>query len=302
MTEVVQELVVGVDGSEASEHALRVALHEAATTHEAVRVLHTWTVPVTGSMTAYTMDFPGLQSPLRQETAAGFLDDIVRAAQHDVGDLDVQLVQDVHAGDAGTELLRAAEHADLLVIGTRQHGGLLSAVLGSATNYVLHHATCPVMVVPASTAPVTSWAKVVVGVDGSEVGDAALRWGAHRARAHGCPLLAVHTWQLITNPDWYGVPTTSASSYANQVESWLRDHVDTVLAEGRDGLSVEVRAVQDQAASGLLGSTAADELLVVGSRGRGGFTDLVLGSVAMQCAHHARSAVTVVRPAKGATR
>jgi nucleotide-binding universal stress UspA family protein len=213
---------------------------------------------------------------------------------------DVRVVTDVQVGDAGTDLVRASTLADLLVLGARRHGAMASLAIGSASNYVLHHAQCPVLVVPAAAGGVRGWNRVVVGVDGSDCGDAALRWGAARARAHGCPLLVVHTWQLVTNPDWFGEVPADAGQYGKQVVEWLEEHVDEVLSDHGE-VVVEARAVRDSAASGLLSATGPEDLLVVGSRGRGGFTDLVLGSVALQCAHHARSAVAVLRAGTGPT-
>jgi nucleotide-binding universal stress UspA family protein len=294
------EVVVGVDGSEASERALRVALREAAVLGDQVRALHSWRVLPYLGVPGMGYDVTALELEDRSGWAEEFLTDLVGKAQGEMGLTDVTVIRDARAGDAGTELVRASTLADLLVLGTRRHSPFASAVVGSATNYVLHHAQCPVMVVPASTGPVGPWARVVVGVDGSDCGDSALHWAAERARANGCPLLVLHAWQLVTNPEWFGSPPVSAEKYGKQVEAWLHDHVDEMLADHGD-LTIEVRAVQDYAAAGLLAATGPEDLLVIGSRGRGSFTNLLLGSVAMQCAHHARSAVAVLRAGTGPT-
>lgn len=295
------EVVVGIDGSEASERALRVALREAAVRGDDVRALHSWRVlPYVGAVPGLGYDISPLTLEDRGGWALGFLTDLVGKAQRELGLTDVTVVNDARAGDAGTDLVQASTLADLLVLGTRRHGAFASAVIGSATNYVLQHAQCPVMVVPAARGPIAPWTRVVVGVDGSDCGDSALRWAASRARADGCPLLVVHAWQLFTNPDWFGEQPVSAEQYGKQVESWLEDHVHEVLPDQGD-LRIEVRAVQDYAAAGLLAATGPEDLLVVGSQGHGSFTNLVLGSVAMQCAHHARSAVTILRAGTGPT-
>jgi nucleotide-binding universal stress UspA family protein len=295
------EVVVGVDGSEAAERALRVALREASLLGDQVRVLHSWRVlPYVGAVPGMGYDITPLELEDRSGWAGEFLTEIVDKAQRDTELSGVTVIRDARAGDAGTDLVKASTLADLLVLGTRRHGPFASAVVGSATNYVLHHAQCPVMVVPAATGPVKAWTRVVVGVDGSDCGDSALRWAAERARANDCPLLVVHAWQLITNPDWFGSPPVSAEQYGKQVENWLHEHVGEVLPDHHD-VAIELRAVQDYAAAGLLAVTGPEDLLVVGSRGRGSFTNLMLGSVAMQCAHHARSAVTVLRAGTGPT-
>ena len=283
------EIVVGIDGSEASHRAFEVGLHEARVRRELLRVVHSW------HLSAYLVLPPGfgytvgpLDAEDRTIMAKHYVEELLATVPHD----DVRIETDIRAGDAGQVLVEASKGADLLVLGSRRHGTLASVVIGSATNYVLHHAQCPVLIVPAGSP--AEWKRIVVGVDGSDWGDAALRWGAALARTHGCPLVVVHAWQLATSPDWFGGLQPDGERYASQVEAWLREHVAHVLPD-QTGLSVQLSAVQDYAAAGLTSAAGPDDLLVVGSRGRGGFTDLVMGSVAAQCAHHARGAVAVLR-------
>lgn len=295
------EVVVGVDGSGAGALALRVALQEAALRHAELRVLHSWrTPPVAGMVPGIGYDVSDLVLEDRSAWASDLLDDAVAQARTAGGPdvAGVHVVKDVRAGDAGTDLVLASKGADLLVLGARRHGALTSALVGSATNYVLHRAQCPVLVVPANPGDGHRWRRVVVGVDGSEGSDEALRWAAAEALRHGCPLLAVHAWLLRTNPEWLGSTSTTDADYARGVEEWLTAHVDTVLG-GHPDLVLEVRAVESTAAAAVIGACGPEDLLVVGTRGRSALADLLLGSVAMQCAHHARSAVTLVRAAPG---
>lgn len=295
------EVVVGVDGTEGSARAVRVALQEAAVLGDALRVVHVFaTTPYVGAVPGYGYDLPPVSTLGGEVWAKELVEEAVREARAGAPVPGVSIVADAEPGDAGTELVRASTLADLLVVGARRHGTLASVVIGSASNHVLHHAQCPVLVVPSGPGPVRPWHRVVVGVDGSDCGDAALRWAAARASAHGCPLLVVHTWQLVTNPDWFGEVPIDVSQYGEQIEDWLQVHVREVLGD-RPDLPVEVRAVRDDTAAGLLSSAGPDDLLVIGSRGRGGFASLVLGSVALQCAHHARSAVAVLRSGTGPT-
>jgi len=163
--------------------------------------------------------------------------------------------------------------------------------LGSVTDELLHHAACPVLVVPdRAYAP---WQRVVVGLDGSENSRAALRWAATVARALGIPLTLVRAWMLSTLPGTVtGGPATDED--AADVRGWLRDELARCGPLDEQPLEVDALAVHLGATAALLGIAGRDDLLVVGARGQGGFAGLVLGSVAMQCARHAKGSLAVV--------
>ena len=290
-------IVVGYDGSAASEPALTTALREARRLDAELRVVTVWrTTPYVGSVPGYGYDvLPPLDDMKDQLTLVA--QEAVARARAATGCADVPVQHDVGPGDPGTQLVAASTTADLLVLGPRRHGAVVSALVGSATNYVLHHAECPVLVAVPDAPP--AWGKVVVGVDDSDCARAALRWAAARATTAGCPLLVVHSWELLTSPDAFGAQLPDRALYAKQVEAWLHEVVDEVL--GRSSTGVEVRAVHDSAASGLLGCTQPEDLLVLGSRGRGALSALVLGSVALSCVHHARCSVAVLRTGTGPT-
>jgi len=144
-----------------------------------------------------------------------------------------------------------------------------------------------------------SWERVVVGVDGSDCSRSALRWAAARARQSSCRLVVVHAWELMTSPDWYGMPLPDAPLYDKQVRSWLEDEIDEVL--GANDLDVELRSVHEAAGNGLLHCTTPADLLVLGSRGRGRVSEILVGSVTMTCVHHARCSIAVLRSGTGPT-
>jgi len=278
-----------------------VALHEAALLGDSVRVLHSWrTTPYFGTVPGFGYDvLPSYETG--GEAATTFLEERVTDALKEAAEPGVEVVSEVRPGDAGTCLTQASALADLLVLGTRTHGAIASAMVGSATNYVLHHAQCPVLIVPAHTGPVLPWARVVVGFDGSDCARSALRWGAARATSHRCPLVVVHAWQFVTSPGWSAATSLPPhDDYVAQVQSWLRNEVDESVPD-LTGVDVQVLAVQDYAASSLVATAGPDDLLVVGSRGRSGFHDLLVGSVALQCTHHARGAMAVLRAGAGPT-
>jgi nucleotide-binding universal stress UspA family protein len=136
--------------------------------------------------------------------------------------------------------------------------------------------------------------KIVVGVDGSPGGRAALRWAAEEARVHGVPLLAVEAWEfspLIFTAD---VPV-ELDKLRETVERHLHQVVTDEVGD-HHGLDLEERVVEDAPVPGLVRSADPDDLVVVGSRGRGGFSGLLLGSVSQQVAHHAPCPVAIIRP------
>jgi nucleotide-binding universal stress UspA family protein len=133
--------------------------------------------------------------------------------------------------------------------------------------------------------------RIVVGTDGSANAEAALRWAAAEAKAHGAELRVVHAWQL---PVATGSPWVVAPLDSRVFEDVARRLLDDALV----AVDPEVRTtgvLVEGGASGALVEQARDaDLLVVGSRGHGGLVGLLLGSVAQQVVHHAPCPVTVV--------
>jgi len=133
--------------------------------------------------------------------------------------------------------------------------------------------------------------KIVVGVDGSDASRAALRWAIEEARLRHADVVAVHTWVMPTFPAEIGyVPQVDFTEMLPGLEQSAQRLVEGVVAEvGGDDPGVEVRAVAAEGtpAAVLLEEAADAELLVVGSRGRGGLTGLLLGSVSQRLAQHA---------------
>jgi nucleotide-binding universal stress UspA family protein len=150
---------------------------------------------------------------------------------------------------------------------------------------------------------------IVVGVDGSEESQNALRWAVEEAGLRGADLQVVHVYDY--RPPLSAFAAAEGMS-AEQIRQWqdnLRGEADAVRKDAEDLVgsvvrdvtdqSVEVHVVQDRhPAEALVEQSEGADMLVVGSRGRGGFTGLVLGSVSQQCLHHARCPVVVI-PAGG---
>jgi nucleotide-binding universal stress UspA family protein len=138
--------VVGVDGSEESRAALRWSADEAVAHGARLEVVCAWELPFSGLASSYAAAPTGL--PSAQETSRRAEDAVDRTVREVLGaDGPVDLVRVVESGDPATVLLRRSEGADLLVVGSRGHGGFGRLLLGSVSEKCVRHATCSVMVI-----------------------------------------------------------------------------------------------------------------------------------------------------------
>lgn len=285
-------ITVGVDGSETGREALRFALGEAALRRARLRVVHAWSVP---PLTATGIGMIPAYDIVRDEldAAAGeMLDAELQEAGAGLPAIDVE--RRVAQGDAAGALVEAAGGAELLVVGSRGHGGVRGAVLGSVSRACLHHAPCPVAVIHR-TLP-TSSSRIVVGVDGSPGASAAFAWACAEARLRNASVHAVCTYQ---EPWMLASGAVSTAEAIAELRSALADDAEGVLAEAREsapeGVEVTGAAIHSPPGQGLVAAAGESDLLVVGSRGRGGFRSLLLGSVSQYCASHTAGVAVVVR-------
>jgi nucleotide-binding universal stress UspA family protein len=188
-------------------------------------------------------------------------------------------------------LVAESRQAQLVVVGDRGLGGFTGLLLGSVAVGLAAHAASPVAVVRGA-APSPD-GQVVVGVDGSPTSEAALAAAYEAAAARRVRLVAVHTWwdflidtTLAPLLDWEAIEGDEHVLLAERLAGWAEKYPD-----------VEVRRVvaRDKPAHSLLQQATGAQLVVVGSRGRGGFAGLLLGSVSHSLLHHAPCPVLVVR-------
>jgi nucleotide-binding universal stress UspA family protein len=134
---------------------------------------------------------------------------------------------------------------------------------------------------------------IVVGVDGSECADKALTWAVGEAKLRGDRVRAVHAWEYPVNGAVYGMmaPQLGRDEKRDAAKATLDEAVERL----RNGVQIEEVLVEGSAAKALMRASEDADLLVVGSRGLGGFKRLLLGSVSTQLAHHSRCPVVIVR-------
>jgi nucleotide-binding universal stress UspA family protein len=138
---------------------------------------------------------------------------------------------------------------------------------------------------------------IVVGVDGSESARGALRFALQEARLRGAAVHAVIAWQLPAGVYEAALATVDVGSLGEELSAEAGQRLARALDEVADAVgnvTVE-RIVREGRPAGVLLDEATDaDLLVLGSRGRGGFRGLLLGSVGQQCAHHAPCPLVIV--------
>ncbi|HET7278991.1 MAG TPA: universal stress protein [Dermatophilaceae bacterium] len=289
-------IVVGIDGSPSSGHALDWAIEEAARRHTPLHLLHALGLdPFVTAAMANTPEPSWLaeKAPVQPDT-----DDVLDAAVARVTALGPTLTvtTEVAQGDPAPRLVDLSRAADTVVVGSRGHGGARSAVLGSVSLQVSTHAHCPVAVVHAAPLAHLVRPRVVVGVDGSVQSDRAVEYAFAEASSRRIELLAVHTWWLefldgamaVTVPtaQWERIEQEQRLVLSEALSGWREKYPDVTVHE-------QVRRAHPVEA--LVRESEDAELVVVGSRGRGGFTALVLGSVSHGVLHRAKCPVVVAR-------
>jgi nucleotide-binding universal stress UspA family protein len=205
-----------------------------------------------------------------------------------------------HGSPAGV-LVDRARHARLAVLGRHGAGRFAGALIGSVTSGVLHHAACPVVVVPEGLDEDVPEGNlpVLVGFDGSAESFGALEAGCDQARLRGAALTVVTAWTVgaeTSRPTYWATayPSRAPGEVAvaegertlDRARSWFTPQHDlTVSYDLAEGRAQEVLVRRSRHAG----------LVVVGTRGRGGFTSLVLGSVSRAVVHRAHCPVLVTR-------
>lgn len=282
-----KDVVVGVDGSEASRRALDRALRLARLTHRTTRVVHAWAPPhpVSSPLGAPFVYDVQLRDQA-MHTASRLLEQEIAAGLERAGcDVAGPVLGVLREGLPTAVLAEAAEEAAVVVLGTRAHGRV-TALLGTAVPHLLHRAPCPVLVVPEGAVAGQPFRRVVVGFDGSPSSHAALRWGLDVAQSDRTEALVIHATDERRLP--------SPWTHAKQSVSDLRAEV--VACDPRaDHPDVAVRLVPGNADAVLPSAVGPEDLLVVGSRGRGGLAGMLLGSVSAYCVSNPIATVAVVR-------
>lgn len=308
------EIVVGVDGSDGSRAALAWAVDEAALRADGV-VAVTVVPPVLPTYAEAVLDGESRGRVAREteRVAAEQLDEMV--ASHRQTGVKITTLT-VSGPDVAEMLVNRAAAASALVVGSRGHSGVRRLLLGSVSQQAVVHARGTTVVVPTDTPQHERDPKVIVGIDDSPGAMAALRRAAEEARLREIelellmvqpPPPAAGVRSPVTSYIWTGLEATAAQDADlqrrhEQVVAHWRNEGEARLQNMLHELDPSLRPAEARCevvaaphtARALLDAAEWAQLLVVGTRGLGGFSGMLLGSVSQQCVRHATSPTMVV--------
>ena len=289
-------VVVAVDGSEASQNAVRWAANTAMKRGIPLRIASSYTVPqflYAEGMVPPKELFDDLQAETLEKIEAA------RAVAHEVAP-DIKIGHTIAEGSPIDMLLEMSHDVTMVVMGSRGMGGLSGMVMGSVSASVVSHASCPVVVVREDNhvTESTKYGPVVVGVDGSEVSQKATHYAFAEAAARGAELIAVHTWmdmQVQASLAGLSAAQTEWAEVEKEQGALLTERLAEFHAEYPD-VPVKKVIARDRPVRALADAAAGAQLLVVGSHGRGGFKGMLLGSTSRALLQNAPCPMMVVRP------
>ncbi|WP_263118690.1 universal stress protein [Cellulomonas fimi] len=282
-------IVVGYDGSPQAVAAVRWAAERARVQGRPLDVVHAWGLagrPNGGAGETWLGDT--VLEQVRQVPAEG-----ARLAAEAAPGVEVRPV--LEHGSPVAVLAARGIHAPLVVLGRHGAGRSGGPLIGSVTSGVLQNAPTAVAVVPETTG--STRAPVVVGFDGSPASFVAVEEGRSAAETLGVELQVLVAWTPTVQaptPRPHGLRAPSTADGARLAAAQVADRARR-WCQTRPELRTVVRLVEGRAKDVLVRRSADAALVVVGTRGRGGFVSLVLGSVSRAVVHRGHCPVLVTR-------
>jgi nucleotide-binding universal stress UspA family protein len=273
-----------VDGSPDSDRSVDWAFAEASRLRCRLRLVYALPVLV---------DDPA--APAVRPTVSALGNQILAdAAARRPDDFEGEVTQTVIAAPAAAGLVDESTRASLVVVGSRGHGGFAGLVMGSVSQHVARHARCPVAVVREPADPESD--RIVVGVDYSDPASAAMEFAVNLASATHASVSAVQAWRqlVVVGADALVAVPQYTPDGGREEQALLDEWLSNWQAE-RPDVPVAAEAVEGHPARVLCRASGQAKAVVVGCRGRGAFTGLLLGSTSQEVLHHAHCTVIVVR-------
>jgi len=284
-------IVVGVDGSAASNAAVGWAAREAAMRNVPLNLVHMFKtfvptypqIPLPSGVAEFQED-DGLEV-LKQ--AAKIAEDALPATQK------IAVATEVKKSPPVPTLVDLSEDADMVVVGSNGRGAVGRVLLGSVSSGVVRSAKSPVAVIraEASITPQSREGPVLVGIDCSPASELAVAVAFEEASFRGVGLTALHAWSDVAayQVPWGDWRPEAERELAEYLAGWQERYPDVTVT----------RVITlDHPGRALIEESESAQLVVVGSHGRGGLSGLVLGSVSNAVVHAVHTPVIVARPSK----
>ena len=284
-------IVVGVDESPAAKVAVRWAARDAELRKIPLTLVHATSPEVA---TWPNVRLPAGLARWNRDHGRRLVDDAFKVAE--------EATQHGGPAEVHTEILPSAavptlvdlsKDAEMVVMGCRGSGRWPGRLMGSVSSGLLHYAHCPVAIIHDEDPlmPHPSQAPVLVGIDGSSASELATAIAFDEASRRNVGLIAVHAWSDVDVSEWPGIDWPATQSMAEEVlaerlAGWQEQYPDVQVSRA---------VVRDQPARQLVQRSEEAQLVVVGSRGRGGFAGMLVGSVGETVAQMARMPVIVAR-------
>ena len=288
-------ILVGVDGSSASDAAVRWAVREAAIRRLPITLIHA----VAPTPIDSTMAPNGTIPQLRLDQARQILGQarqIIDQSRRIAAERTDRRLPPVHTelayASVVSTLIEASKDAQMIVTGSRGVDAFNGYRLGSVSAALLGHARCPIAVVHdgESGDQIRDESPVLLGVDGTPASEAATALAFEEASLREVPLVALHAWSdvgvfPVLGMDWHVYRDQGEEVLGERLAGWHERYPD---------VHVQRRLVCDVPARWLVQESTKAQLVVLGSHGRGGYPGMRLGSVSSAVAQSARVPVIVV--------
>ena len=283
-------ILVGVDGSTESLAAVTWAADRGARTGARIHCLCTYAL---ASYSAAALD--GGYAVLDDEALKAGAEQVVEEAKAVAREHGATHVSgSTEPGDPAGVLIDFSAEVDMIVVGSRGGGGFADRLLGTVSSALPAHSKCPVVVVPRHTSGknFTPVERIVVGVDGTDQPSCALKRAIGEASLWDARVTAVSAVPIAVGPSVMTPTGVDHSALLAQV----REGMDAAITAALDGKDVHVarHALDGSAASLLIEFSTAVDLVVVGTRGRGGLAGVLLGSTSQTVLGHSTCPVMIV--------